>query len=185
MSKTPEDVKLRMQEVIADFNQNWRSFYQEHRIKLIFELSNEANEFLTQFEVTGSYPIYGTLLYGKIKDKPCILKLDHNEGYWQVGYNGNKSLQPIRDAFVLSKGQEEKFEAFLDHFDFNIVINALKIAERKDVVDDRRSKYKGRTITDFVMKGDSVRVVLDNGESFAYSDFLGFKGHLKSVLGGK
>lgn len=135
--------------------------------------------------MTGSYPIYGILLYGKIKDKPCILKLDQTEGYWQVGFNGNKSLQPIRDVFKLTQEQEEKFEEFLDHFDFNIVLNALKIAERKEVVDDRRSKYTGSSIANFVMKGESIRVVLDNGESFPYSDFLGFKGHLKSVFGGK
>lgn len=37
MSKIPDEIKLRMQEVIGDFNATWREFYQDHRVKLIFE----------------------------------------------------------------------------------------------------------------------------------------------------
>jgi hypothetical protein len=107
-----------------------------------------------------------------------ILKLDYYEAGWQISFSGNKGLTDLQKELHMTDSQMNNFEKFMEDYDFNGVINAIKIAERKDVVDERKDMYVGCKIVDFVKKGSSIHVVLDNGESFPYGDFLQFRGHL-------
>lgn len=181
---TPE-VEAKMKEVIKEWNTGWREYYKKQRIKALFDFPKEALDFLDQFEVTGSYPIYGLLLYGKVGEHKCILKCDHYESGWVLSFNGTKNLKPVEEVLHLSEAQLKKFDTFFNGYNFEGVINALKIAERKEVVDAARDKFKGLTIVDFIKKGSSFHAVLSDGSSYPCGDFLGFRGNLKSVFSSK
>lgn len=177
---TPE-VEKRVKEVLKEWNKGWREYYRKGRLGLLFDLPHEAAAFLDEFEVTGSYPIYGIMLYGRCGDQKVTLKLDYNEVGWMIKPAGEKTFQLVQDAWGMDDKQTENFETFMEEYEFTQVFNAIKIAERKDIVDDRRNRYVGTKVVDIIKKGSSFHVVLDNGESFPYGDFLQFRGHLKSV----
>ena len=181
-SKPTPEVQAKMKEVIAQWNVGWKEYYKKHRLKALFDYPKAALDFLDQFEITGSYPIYGFLLYGKVGDQKCIIKCDYYDAGWVMSFSGTKNLKPVKEVLGLSDEQMKKFDDLFSGYNFEGVINALKIAERQDVVNAARDKSKGLTIVDFVKKGSSFHAVLSDGSSYPCGDFLGFRGNLKSVF---
>jgi hypothetical protein len=122
------------------------------------------------------------MLYGKVGDRKCVLKNDHYDYGWMLSYNGTKDFKPVDELLNLTDEQMEKFTNFFDTYDFTGIINAMKIAERKHVVDDRRERFVGKKIVDIIKKGSSFVVVLDDGSQFPCGDFLGFRGNIGSAF---